>query len=454
MKKHFKVCNVNFLFASIILLIGGVYVCSNAEAQSKEFTVTPPTGGPSIMDVWSNGKVGIGTDDTIPVSKLHINDSANANIALTNDGVESILEQNNSGGVLRLNRASDGLVNTQLQSYGNSFINAIIGNVGIGTASPGEQLHIVGRTFVNEEKTHTFESTLDNVDRRTHERLQAIDRTLGFSPGNTPKPDNRTAFILLENYSDVTELRHWVKLGTNGISNNLIFKDRTYLKIGTSEDKFAKEAESILFIDGYRDFIGINTVRPNSKLTIARGEEAPAHQLELHNKGSISEGNFDGIRFTTTNPNSHHIPTPLGSIRLIYHDSGYPDFAFFTRSGDLAESEKVRILNSGYIGIGTTSPQGKLDVNGAIYQRGRSLHADYVFESDYNLEPIKEHANFMWKNKHLKAIPKAKVDENGMEIVEVGSYRKGIVEELEKAHIYISQLEERLAKLEARISDL
>lgn len=43
----------------------------------------------------------------------------------------------------------------------------------------------------------------------------------------------------------------------------------------------------------------------------------------------------------------------------------------------------------------------------------------------------------MWKNKHLKAIPKAKVDEEGREIVEVGAHRKGIMEEREKAHIYI-----------------
>ena len=35
---------------------------------------------------------------------------------------------------------------------------------------------------------------------------------------------------------------------------------------------------------------------------------------------------------------------------------------------------------------------------------------------------------------------KAEVDENGREIIRIGSHRKGIVEELEKAHIYIEQL--------------
>ena len=106
------------------------------------------------------------------------------------------------------------------------------------------------------------------------------------------------------------------------------------------------------------------------------------------------------------------------------------------------------ITTNGDIGIGTRSPQGKLDVNGAIYQRGGQLHADYVFEPDFKLESIREHADFMFENKHLKGIPKATVDEKGREIVEVGAHRKGIVEELEKAHIYIYQLEERISKLE------
>ncbi|MCH7677935.1 hypothetical protein IID10_01055 [candidate division KSB1 bacterium] len=60
----------------------------------------------------------------------------------------------------------------------------------------------------------------------------------------------------------------------------------------------------------------------------------------------------------------------------------------------------------------------------------------------------------MWSNKHLKAVPRTKVDENGMGIVEVGAHRQGIVEELKKAHIYIERLHQRLNALEKKLASL
>jgi len=112
----------------------------------------------------------------------------------------------------------------------------------------------------------------------------------------------------------------------------------------------------------------------------------------------------------------------------------------------------------------------RITEGGSIYQRGSLIHADYVFESDYELESIDEHAKYMWKNKHLKGIPKATRDETGQEILEIGTHRRGIVEELEKAHIYIEllhkniksleeklvhgkKLEKRIAKLESALND-
>jgi hypothetical protein len=51
-------------------------------------------------------------------------------------------------------------------------------------------------------------------------------------------------------------------------------------------------------------------------------------------------------------------------------------------------------------------------------------------------------------------VPGVTKDENGKEIVEVGSHQRGILEELEKAHVYIEQLNHKVKALEARLKNL
>ena len=130
-------------------------------------------------------------------------------------------------------------------------------------------------------------------------------------------------------------------------------------------------------------------------------------------------------------------------------------------AGNPAGSQ-VRILGNGNVGIGTNTPAGRLDVNGTIFQRGILLHADYVFEPTYTLESIEEHSAFMWENKHLPARwGPGRSTKTGHEVVEIGARMRGMLEELEKAHIYISTLSQRitekddaLAKLERQNAEL
>ena len=95
-----------------------------------------------------------------------------------------------------------------------------------------------------------------------------------------------------------------------------------------------------------------------------------------------------------------------------------------------------------------------VDINGAIKQRGGTVHADYVFEPDFELESIAEHANYMWQNKHLKGVGPGAYDQNGTPVLDVGANMKGMLEELEKAHIYIEQLHKRLETAEQENANL
>ncbi len=104
------------------------------------------------------------------------------------------------------------------------------------------------------------------------------------------------------------------------------------------------------------------------------------------------------------------------------------------------DNDLLRILDEDSFPNGT--PVFRIANNGQIFHRGTSIHADYVFDADYELESVEEHAAFMMKEKHLGALPKAQQDENGKDIVEYGSLMRGLLEELEKAHLYIAKISE------------
>ena len=93
-----------------------------------------------------------------------------------------------------------------------------------------------------------------------------------------------------------------------------------------------------------------------------------------------------------------------------------------------------------------------VDINGSLVINGFDITPDYVFEPDYALESIEEHADLMFKFKHLPALAGAAVNErNGVDVVK---HQFGVLEELEKAHIYIAQLNETLEELRAEVAEL
>ena len=98
------------------------------------------------------------------------------------------------------------------------------------------------------------------------------------------------------------------------------------------------------------------------------------------------------------------------------------------------------------------SPEITVDIQGSVIVDGTVQHADYVFDPEFDLETIDEHAEFMWKNRHLPALPKAPVGLKGR--VDLVSHQMGILGELEKAHIYIDQLNNELGELRGLVESL
>jgi hypothetical protein len=116
------------------------------------------------------------------------------------------------------------------------------------------------------------------------------------------------------------------------------------------------------------------------------------------------------------------------------------------------DNDLLRVLDED--GIATNTPVFRIANNGQIFHRGVSIHADYVFAPDYQLESVEEHAAFMRTEQHLRGVPKGMKDERGNDIVEYGSLFRGLLEELEKAHVYIADLNDVVKQQQESISAL
>jgi hypothetical protein len=191
-----------------------------------------------------------------------------------------------------------------------------------------------------------------------------------------------------------------------------------------------------LFVEG--DNVGIREDNPQFPLHITR-----------------ADGQGSGFRVSTENaPASFNWffqqNAVTGAFLITPFEGGGAPLQVFP--GALNVIPSTLVLRDGKVGIGTQSPVGKLDVNGAIFQRGGVLHPDYVFEADYELESIEEHAKYMWEKKHLPAVGKGVYDEDGTPILELGARSQGMLEELEKAHIYIEMLNTMLKDLRETVA--
>jgi hypothetical protein len=109
----------------------------------------------------------------------------------------------------------------------------------------------------------------------------------------------------------------------------------------------------------------------------------------------------------------------------------------------------------------TPGPAGGMTLFGTLVTGGGGTcdpgPCDGVFAPDYVVEPIDEHAAYMWENQHLWGV--GPTPEGAP--INLPKKVTGILHELEKAHIYIEQLNERLKgqqqtidEFRARIAEL
>jgi hypothetical protein len=242
--------------------------------------------------------------------------------------------------------------------------------------------------------------------------------------------------------------------GTNGLSqssqaNYAVLQDKatgtTYLN-SPSVIYFRIGNQTTMFLSN-AGYFGIGTTSPAQSLHTTGNFRIQGTNSTIPH-GYMEFYRYDGTKFASI---GQGVPGLLNSTFDIQHYNGN-DIRFLNMN-----SEQMRITSDGNVGIGTSTPDQKLTVNGTVHATRVKVETtvpgpDYVFEKDYSLPTLEEIKFYIAENRHLPDVPSAK--EMEVKGIDVGEMNMLLIKKVEELTLYLIQQQTELTLLRKEISNI
>lgn len=363
------------------------------------------------------GNVGIGTATPTPDTKLtvkgnvNIGGVANGRLRVRHiDGKDNnsadldhlYLNWNTGKSVVVGNSANPSNLNVSGQLYINNGWARVLGNGGLYFQTHGGGFYMKDNTWI---RTYGSKNFYHNTGiMRTDGILQ-----VGLNGNRFIVNTNGSVGIGITNPQAKLHVNGWVKLkGSLQIDNRTIY-------LGTTQ-KLIGDNNSALY---WRS--------ANSNVTQIRFEDKEGIRY-----GNVY-GNMDGANFGLLDGD--------GNWSYLAAKDNYTDFK-------IDNNTKMRIQANGNVGIGTTSPDNKLDVKGVIRAeevRVQTGWSDHVFLPTYELPTLKEEEVYITENGHLLGFESEKDMGGEVKLADVTNRQQEV---LEKLMLHVIELEKRIEELQ------
>jgi hypothetical protein len=289
---------------------------------------------------------------------------------------------------------------SQWTTSGNNIYNSNTGNVGIGTATPGTNLHINGWVAAN----------------------------TGLSVGATAFPSNAPTncftFTYESNLNGVLAVGSGAGFGIKFRTNSI---DRLILTDGLT--KLPNTPLLINQTTSNGNWLQVNGTTWTTGFILPTGAAAGKVLTSDASGNATWQTPTGGSSGWALNGNTD------GAVKSIGTADNY-DFPIITNS-----VERMRVTAGGSLAIGTTNPQGYLlAVNGsAIFTSATvKLNAnwpDYVFKKGYRLPGLDSLSKYIAVNKHLPDLPSAEtVAKTG---IDLGTNQAALLKKIEELTLYL-----------------